>query len=217
MLNNLQAEELVAPAPSFLITNLEALKVISDPLRLRIIEVLGPTPKTVKEVAKQLGTTPTKLYYHVNLLEEHGLIQVARTNIVSGIIEKHYQPAALEFRVDRALLSIAGPDGENNAEGLLSTVLDGTKDDIHASLRAGVIETTPDAPAHRTLRMGRMYTRLTPEQAEAFSTRLLDLQKEFSGEEDEAEEETASAVYAFTFALFPMLEPVTSSEDEDDA
>jgi hypothetical protein len=65
--------------------------------------------------------------------------------------------------------------------------------------------------------MGRMYTRLTPEQAEAFSTRLLDLQKEFSGEEDEAEDEAASAVYAFTFALFPMLEPVTSSEDEDDA
>src|SRR3954467_12474429 len=87
------------------ITTLDALKVFSDPLRQQIIEALLDDAKTVKQVAVELDLAPTKLYYHVNLLEEHGLIQVTETRIVSGIIEKHYRAAAREFAIERSLLT----------------------------------------------------------------------------------------------------------------
>ena len=72
-------------ADEMVIDNLETLKVLADQLRKRIMEQFDE-PSTVKEVARKLGTSPSKLYYHVNLLEEHGLLKVTDTRIVSGII-----------------------------------------------------------------------------------------------------------------------------------
>src|SRR5918912_4209068 len=89
------------------ITDLDRLRVIADPLRLRILETLIE-PRTVKQVAAALGLAPTKLYYHINLLERHGLIVVVDTRLVSGILEKRYQAAARCFRVDHALLALSG-------------------------------------------------------------------------------------------------------------
>src|SRR5688572_10061938 len=77
-----------------IVTDLETLKLISDPLRLRMLELLRGEPRTVKELARALGVAPTKLYYHVKLLLERELIRVAETRIVSGITEKRYQVTA---------------------------------------------------------------------------------------------------------------------------
>src|SRR3954467_13426431 len=93
------------PAPLYTITTLEALKVFADTLRQQIIEALLDGSKTVKQIAAELELAPTKLYYHVNLLEEHGLISVSETRIVSGIIEKHYTAAAHEYYIERSLLT----------------------------------------------------------------------------------------------------------------
>src|SRR5689334_15395153 len=87
------------------ITDLETLKVISDPLRLQIMEVVQHNSRTVKQIAAELDIAPSKLYYHINLMEEHGLIHVTDTRIVSGIIEKQYQAAARNLRVNHSLLS----------------------------------------------------------------------------------------------------------------
>src|SRR5664279_480371 len=103
------------PAPLHTITTLDALKVFSDPLRQQIIEALLDGAKTVKQIASELELAPTKLYYHVNLLEEHGLIQVTETRIVSGIIEKHYTAAAHEYYIERSLLT---PGQNSGNEGL---------------------------------------------------------------------------------------------------
>jgi DNA-binding transcriptional ArsR family regulator len=89
----------------FHITDLETLKVISDPLRVQILERIGLAsdagqPITVKQLAEELDRPPTKLYYHVNLLEKHELIRVAETQVVSGIIERHYQIRAKKLRAD---------------------------------------------------------------------------------------------------------------------
>lgn len=59
------------PTPEMIITDLETLKVLADPLRLSIIEYLS-RPGTVKKIAEKLDKPPTKLYYHFNLLENMG-------------------------------------------------------------------------------------------------------------------------------------------------
>src|SRR3954447_21221010 len=92
------------PADRMVIKDLEALKAVSDPLRLRIMETMLQGARTVKQLAKELKTTPTKLYYHMNLLEQHGLVKVTGTRIVAGIIEKQYQLAAYSIHIDRSLL-----------------------------------------------------------------------------------------------------------------
>lgn len=72
-----------------MIEDAETLRVLADPLRLRIRELMV-RPCTVKQVAAVLGIAPTKLYYHINLLEKHKLIVVVAARVVSGIIEKQY-------------------------------------------------------------------------------------------------------------------------------
>src|SRR5215204_4136406 len=91
------------PEKEFVLDNLEALKVTADPTRLRLLESLVEKPLTVKEVAKKLDIASTKLYYHINLLEEHGLIRVVKQRVVSGIIEKQYRTRAYSFNVKQAM------------------------------------------------------------------------------------------------------------------
>ena len=79
-------------------------------------------PGRSRELARTLGEPPTKLYYHVNMLEEHGLLIVTGSQLVSGILEKRYQLVAASIGVDRALLT-AGDTGVDEAlHGILTTI-----------------------------------------------------------------------------------------------
>ena len=90
------------PATEMVITDMEQLKAISDPLRLRMVELMGEAPVrgwTAKELAERLGTKQTKLYHHLTLLEERGFIRVAgHARSVSGILEKRYAVVALTLQ-----------------------------------------------------------------------------------------------------------------------
>src|SRR5689334_7647443 len=140
MAEEIQREEKYEPADQMVITDLEALKAVSDPLRLQIMETMLQGARTVKQLAKELKTTPTKLYYHMNMLEQHGLVKVTGTRIVSGIIEKQYQLAAYSIDIDRSLLSSSGPKMGEAAEQLFGTVLDSVRRDIANSVEAGLID-----------------------------------------------------------------------------
>ena len=118
MMENIQKPTFEGPEEEVVIEDLETLKVLSDPLRMQIIELMGHTPRTVKQIAKQLDMTPNKLYYHIKLLEDHGLIRVVETRLVSGIVEKHYQTTAKEITVADGLLSISKPEGEGEIDAL---------------------------------------------------------------------------------------------------
>lgn len=87
--------------------DVETIKVFADPLRLKIIR-LCQQPTTVKAIADTLVLPAAKLYYHVNLLHKHGLLQVVDQNLESGIVEKVYQVTARQFKLVNPLL--AGDD-----------------------------------------------------------------------------------------------------------
>lgn len=88
------------------VTDLEQLRVMSDPLRMRILHSLFGQPMTVKQVADQLELPATKLYYHVGELERIGLVKVVETRVKSGIIEKYYRTVADHLKVSRDLLKL---------------------------------------------------------------------------------------------------------------
>ena len=69
------------PLPERRISDVETIKALSDPLRLRILEVMTAGHDetfTVKRLATSLGVSQTKLYHHVNLLVERELIRPGR-------------------------------------------------------------------------------------------------------------------------------------------
>ena len=79
------------------ITDIEKLKVISDPLRISILTTLGTEKKNSKQLAKLLKINRTKIHYHLNILEENNFIKVVDTDSINGIIQKYYLPTAQAF------------------------------------------------------------------------------------------------------------------------
>ena len=79
------------------ITDIERLKVSSDPLRISILTTLGTEKKNSRELAKLLKINRTKIHYHLNILEENNFIEVVDTDSINGIIQKYYLPTAQAF------------------------------------------------------------------------------------------------------------------------
>src|SRR3954468_24732577 len=120
-------EETFVPVAERVVSDVETLKAISDPVRLRILETMIAEPHapwTVKRLANALGSAPTRLYHHIKVLEDRDLITVAGTRVVQGIIETSYRPAQLSLRLDRALLSGTDPASVAPAHAMLASVFD---------------------------------------------------------------------------------------------
>lgn len=52
---------------------------LADPTRIRIFDLLCRGPNTVSELAEQIGLSPDRLYYHLDLLEQGGLVRLRST------------------------------------------------------------------------------------------------------------------------------------------
>ena len=198
------------PAPlagdHYVIGDLETLKVIADPTRLKILQLLETPdgPRTVKLIGAALKLPPTKLYYHINLLEERGLIRVASTRVVSGIIEKQYEAVATHFTVDQALLTPTMREAGESFDILLGAALDSVKIEIRAGIDGGLIVTDKEAgPAHHRLFVANQGLELTPARARAFRKRVEALLHEF---EAPAAGESGEPVESFTIlmAFYPV-------------
>jgi DNA-binding transcriptional ArsR family regulator len=211
MIENIQNGHFDGPQDEIVIEDLETLKVLSDPLRMQIIELMGDQPRTVKQVARQLDVTPNKLYYHIKLLDDHGLIRVVETRLVSGIVEKHYQTTAKEISVADGLLSISKPEGEEEIDALISSILDGTKADFRRSLQLRAAKETQQGE-HYCSNVTREMARLTLEQANEICKKLVELVKEFESYDNEEDSENCQ-----TFALTTLFYPSFSHQTQLDS
>ena len=110
------------------IQDVGTMKIIADGLRLNLITAMQQ-PTTVKAIAADLNMPPSKLYYHVNMMEKHGLIRVVGMNLESGIVEKQYQVTARRFKVQNPILMGEGLERET-AVSLWSSLLDEAKADF---------------------------------------------------------------------------------------
>lgn len=200
-------------APLHVIDDLGALRVLADPLRNHILELLILDPMPVKQIAQRLGLAPNKLYYHVNLMEEHGLIEVTDTRMVSGILEKTYRSVAHSFTVDRSLLSATTGQGRESLHSAISAVIDSTRDDLLRTIEIRYAEDDPDAPPKRRSAMvNRSLKRLTEADARRFRRRLQKLVEDF---ESAPEPDPQAQTFALTIAYYPSFyfaEEETSDE-----
>jgi DNA-binding transcriptional ArsR family regulator len=213
------AAEAQAPERERLVSDVETLKALSDPLRLRILETMvarTDAPWSVKELATALAVPQTRLYHHVDLLLERDLIRLASQRVVSGIIESRYQVSALSFRLDRRLLANGPSLGEAGRE-LLHTVFDSARDQVATALHAWLLahpgadplaESDPADEADRPL-LTRGVAILPPARVAEFRQRLIALTSEYETEADAPD----AVPFGFLFALYPAPAATEPSDD----
>jgi DNA-binding transcriptional ArsR family regulator len=183
------------------VSDLETLRLVSDPFRVVLLELLRDSPRTVKEMAAELDVPVTRLYYHMKLLDEHGLIRVASTRLVSGIVEKRYEVTASRLSVNRALLS-PGEDTESGLETHLAFILDESKTEIRRAFRAGLVDPSSHSIAEGGLVLGRVWFRLTQDQADELDQRLSAILEEYASAPTESGD-SEQIDYEFLIGLYP--------------
>ncbi len=203
----------VEPLAERVVSDVETLKALSDPVRLRILETMVREPGatwTVKRIATALGVGPTKLYHHIAILEERELIRPAGTRVVSGIIETSYRIAQLSVRLDRTLLSAAPDDPAKAAvEEAVRSIFDSTRDDVTAAMHAGTMGTGDRSGGRGMLRQD--LTRLDPARADELKERLAALLDEF----DVISANPADGVpFGVLVAVYPVPETLSDPSEE---
>jgi|694.fasta_scaffold141965_2 DNA-binding transcriptional ArsR family regulator len=193
------------PVPERWIHDVETIKVFADPLRLKIIRLMAQ-PTTVKAIADAVDLPAAKLYYHVNLLQKHELIQVVGHNLESGIVEKVYQVTAAQFKLVNPLL--AGNDFPvEAADAIFTDMLQTATEGFQRALATrDKSEGTP--PRHPFL--SQKAVRLTNDQLTTLHERLDALIKEVTALAH-ANEATAEPCYELTVVFYKTVaeQPVT--------
>lgn len=175
------------PEPLITLENLEALKVVADPLRNQILEALTPAPHTVSQIAAKLGLETSRLYYHFNLLEKHGFIHVVDTTVQGNLIEKTYWLTAYRFEVDPEAFNfnVDTLEGTESIIALLLANINATREDLQRSIYARHQQIAQGAPQNpRHVLDAREVFYLPDDKAAVFHARLSALLEEFKQEEN---------------------------------
>jgi DNA-binding transcriptional ArsR family regulator len=199
------------PEAERMISDVETLKALSDPLRLKILETMGTRATdawSAKELAATIGVPQTRLYHHLDVLLERDLIRVVGQRVVSGIIETRYRVAALSMRLDPKLLAGDG-EAREGAGAVLSTVLDSARAELTIALRdAASRPGGTEAPDRPLVRRGMAM--FTPARAAELRTRLDALIAEY----DTDASDPAAESYGLLLALYRI--PPMSGDAADD-
>lgn len=119
------------------INNLEHVRLLADPLKLRLLQAFAEQARTTKQAAAELGESVTKLYRHVDALHDAGLLEVVDEQQKRGTIERTFRAVAQRFEADHTLFNdqadSAGVEAAREilrvTEGEILNVLANTADD----------------------------------------------------------------------------------------
>ena len=198
-----------------ILSDLEQVKALADPLRIRLLEAFGQE-RTTKQAAELLGERPTRLYHHVEALEKVGLIELSRTRPNRGTLEKYYLAVARTFKADKGMFGAAAAAPENNAalQTMLSSLFDKTRDEIEHILSAGDMESAIEEEGLLSLVEIHASEEFVVKLQRRLKRLLADLQKEClkdgrepDGKPGRGAKDDAGKVerrYRFLLAYFPL-------------
>jgi len=161
------------PVDVRVIDDAEALKALGDPLRLRMLHTVMREPRrtwSVKEIAASLDQPVTKLYHHLKLLEQVGLIVDVENRVVSGIVEHRYQTGQLSLNFDESLFG--SPSTRDESIHQAAVLVDQARDELVDYL------SQPDADLDGVV-VSKAYVRLKPEELRAVAAELERLVESF--------------------------------------
>jgi DNA-binding transcriptional ArsR family regulator len=195
------------PQDIYIIEDLETLRVLADPLRTQIYEILLQGPASVGQVAERLGLAQGRLYYHVNMMEKLGIIRVVETRMVSNMVEKMYRAVAYNLEVAPDLLNFNTEQGKQTVAEIITSSLDATREDLQRSIQARLFDLDRGVEEKkRTVMVNRVTARIRDEDAEAFRERLHALIEEFTSKDSASHEDNKEFhPYAMMVAFYPSF------------
>ena len=177
------------------IKDLEHMRLLTDPLKLQLIQAFAEKPRTTKEVAAELGESVTKLYRHVDALHEAGLLVVVEEKQKRGTIERTFRAVAERFEADHSLF--ADDAGEEGA-GAIRDMLRGAEAEI-----LDVIANADDDSDRKAIVM-RLRGKVSPERIDELQQSLNEwiesMQEAMDSEAEDAQE------YGGLIAFYPIDE-----------
>lgn len=171
------------------------LDVLQDPMRTRVMRHLA-SPKSVRELAAELGVPASRLYHHLHLLQRHGAVEVIEQRSTAGRTENIYRSLIRSYRI--------APSLEGTPVATSGGALLGALDDMVATM-ATAIGHESEHPTDGVQWMTNMFGHLTKERANEFVTRYNDLLFEFFGDDVQVGN-GEGALYGQMFLLLPFAE-----------
>lgn len=174
---------------TYRVNDLEQVRLLADPLKLKIIQSLAEGPKTTRELADLLGENQTRLYRHVDALLDAGLIEIVSERKKRGTVERTFKAIAQRFEVDQALFA------ENAGDEAVRELIRAGENELVAALAAGDGNFEP-------LCM-RLHFRASPEQLRQLRAALEDW-LESAQALDDATADDASEKAGALIAFYPV-------------
>lgn len=191
------------PAEEFVLDDPGKIAVLTKPVRGRMLTLIHRQPRSVKELAEAMEVPVTRLYYHLNLLVEAGLVRVVATRKAGAQTESAYGVTARSFRLDPALME--ADDLEGVVAGVTS-LLDYAKAELSEAIRSRRLK-MGDASDRRTL-LALAPVRLTKDAQRTFVAAMEAFLDEHLAAADDGEEVLVLA------AVFPGVGSGATAGDE---
>jgi predicted ArsR family transcriptional regulator len=176
------------------ITDPSQFEALTSALRMRILK-LCHEPSSVREIAERLDMPVTRLYYHVNLLDDAGFLQVVHTRKSGARTEKIYRVAGQTIRPGPEMLANI-QDARAAAKAVTAIVIEPARAETEDALQKRF------EGHEQPIDLGRTMAFLAPAQIEELGSRLRDLVDEFMAGQQESDDPEARG-YAFTYTLLP--------------
>lgn len=177
--------------------DLDLLAHVTHPVRGAIMRRLKE-PRTVAEVAAAMGVPVTRLYHHVNKLDQLGLIRVVATRQVAAVTERRYQASGRSFRVARSLLESSD---ERELAAALGALFDVARVGFQRTVESGRYHDAEHFEDHSFLSLGELA--LSATRRRELVRRLAAVVDEFGSDRD-LDDPEAERVVLFVTA-FPEV------------
>ncbi len=75
----------------------DAIELLGDETRRRVIYLLRARERTISQIAEELGLTPPAIYHHIKKLLAAGMVEIAKEERIENFIEIYYRATAEVF------------------------------------------------------------------------------------------------------------------------
>jgi transposase-like protein len=172
----------------FKISDLDQIRLLSDPFKLQLVQAFAEGAKTTKQVAKELGESVTKLYRHVDALQDAGLLVVASEQKKRGTVERTFRAVAERFEADHALFA---DDGDGQGTDAARDMLRAAEDEIVQAIA------NADPSDEQEAIMMRVRFKASPERIAELGNTLKAWIDSTQDEETAEDQEEVAALIAF--------------------
>ena len=161
------------PADELEFDDLDLLGDLTHPVRGAMFRWLR-TPHSAAELAARMDVPVTRLYHHLNRLEQAGLIRVVATRRVGAVSERRYQVVAHFFRLADDRIDEYDP---RELAAAMGAMFDVAKLRLQREIELGAFR---GGASENEAVLAFQELSLEPEQAEQFVARLRELIDEFT-------------------------------------